>query len=310
MCFVLLFSGCTKVDPVQKDAEKAITDGIKNLIGVGSYSFELGLDGSFDALQGEELSKFTIDGQFLGKIDSKDSLNPKISISIFGTGALDSASPETLSGELRFNKENLYFKIANLPNLGGEAIPQELLDTFVGKWWQVPIPEDTYTEDNPLLELSEQDEEKVKELKGLLDEHVMFKDLEYAGEESVKGELSSKYSGKLDKDSLKGFIIDSREVSDNPATDEEVAELEKMLNSLTFEGFLYVGQESQKLNKIAGDLYIKDDTDEQVKEGEFALSFVLWDFDKPVSLDIPENAELFNPFMLLGAPEMSLPVAE
>ena len=59
-------------------------------------------------------------------------------------------------------------------------------------------------------------------------------------------------------------------------------------------------------NKISGNLYIKDVSDEQVKEGTFALSFALWDFDKPVDLDIPENAELFNPFMLLGAPEVDL----
>ena len=47
----------------------------------------------------------------------------------------------------------------------------------------------------------------------------------------------------------------------------------------------------------------------KVKEGNFDLDFAMWDFGKPVSLEIPTDAELFNPFMLLGGlPEMEVPV--
>lgn len=309
--FLLLLSlvfvvGCAALAPAPSDS--LVKDGLKNLIGVSSYNFEITLSGDFDAAKEAKLVKFLVDGQVAGKVDSKDPKDPKFSMSLSGNGSLDSSTVQTISADLRVNKENIFFNIASLPSFSDDPAQAEAFSQFVGKWWKIPIPEGTYTEDNPLIGLSSADPKTTAEYEKLFDENNLFTDLSYKGEEVVKGENSFKYSCRLDKDGLKNFLIAQNKVAGGAEmTAEEISQLDKLLNSMTFTGDIYVGSESKKVNKVSGHLYVKDASEEQVKEGNFDLSLTVWDFGKLVSLELPEQAELFNPFMLLGAPEASVP---
>lgn len=302
ICILLFISGCSPLPSLSSSPDKVVKNGLKNLIGVTSYDFDLSVSGYFDALQGAELVKFSLDGQLSGEIDSNDPIDPKLSVSVSGTGAAGTADPQSLSGEIRVNKENAFFKVSALPSLSEAPLPQEFVDQFVNKWWQVPVPEGTYTKDNPLFGFSGANQEELDKYKDLIDKHSFFADLKDEGTEVVKGDESYKYSARLDKDGLKGFLMALRKISGVEMTSEEISALDDMLNSTTFTGYVYVGIQSEKLNKISGDLYIKDVSEEQVKEGNLKISSSVWDFGKPVSLTIPEEYELFNPFMLLGAP--------
>lgn len=305
ICILLFVSGCSSIPSLSSSPDKVVKNGLKNFIGVPSYDFDLSVSGYFDALQGAELVKFSLDGQLSGEIDSNDPIDPKLSVSVSGTGAVGAADPQSLSGELRVNKENVFFNVSSLPSLPEASLPQEFVDQFVNKWWQVPVPEGTYTKDNPLFGFSGADQEGLDKYKDLVDKYSLFTDLKDEGTEAVKGEESYKYSARLDKDGLKGFLMASRKVSGSEMTPDEISQLDDMLNSMTFAGYVYVGMQSEKLNRVSGDLYIKDVSEEQVKEGNLKISFSVWDFGKPVSLTIPEEYELFNPFMLLGNPDVS-----
>lgn len=303
---LVFVTGCSALVPAPD--ESLVKDGLKNLVGVSSYSFEVAISGDFDAAKEAKLIKFLIDGQITGKVDTKDSKDPKFSMSLSGNGSLDSSAVQTIAADLRVNKENIFFNIASLPSFSDDPAQAEAFSQFVGKWWKVPIPEGTYTEDNPLIGLSSADEKVAAEYRKLLDENDLFTDLSYKGEEVVKGENSFKYSCRLDKDGLKNFLIAQNKLSGGvEMTAEEMTQLDNLLNSTTFVGDIYVGSESKKVNKVSGHLYVKDASEEQVKEGNFDLSLTIWDFGKLVSLDLPEQAELFNPFMLLGAPEAGVP---
>ncbi|MFH1720665.1 MAG: hypothetical protein ABH856_03610 [Patescibacteria group bacterium] len=282
--------------------EDLISKGFQNLVGVSSYNFELNLDGVFDVVQVSELMKISVNGILAGQVDSKLPEDPKLSLSLSGSGSSGSNTPETLVGELKLNKENLYFKVTSLPSLGEAEVSQELLDQFAGKWWQVPVSEGTYTKDNPMFSLSAGDEEDVAARKELLEKYSFFKNVSAEGTVNVRGEDSYKFSAELNKDGVKGFITENRELGGEPLSAEELEDLDKMLNSTTFTGFVYVGTKTERVNRVEGDLFVKDVSGKQVQEGNFDVSFTMWDFNKPVSLEIPSGAELFNPFMLLGGP--------
>lgn len=307
---ILLFAAAGCASPAAGPSlspEETVREGFKNLVGVSSYSFEAALSGVFDAFKGDEVVKISIDGLISGQADSSDPENSKLGMAVSGTGSASGGDAQNLDAELKMDENNLFFKISSFPNLSVEAIPQALIDQFTGKWWNIPLPE---AEKSSLLEFSETNQKEVEKLKELLDKYDFFTDLKYEGMELVRGEESYGYSARLNKDDVKSFMIENRELSENPMSGEEVSDLNAILNSTTFTGYVYVGAESLKVNKISGSLYVKDVSEEKVKEGSFDVSFEIWDFGKPVKLDMPSDAELLNPFMLLGGGVPSVPSLE
>lgn len=284
--------------------EDAVKQGLQNLVGTTSYNFDLLLMGVFDALKGDKPVKISIDGKLEGQIDAKDFNDPKIRLSVSGYGSIDHDESQNIVGDLIINKSNLYFNVSSLPDLNIESFPRELIEQFIGKWFEVPVQSSTYVKNNPMFFLSSADKKEIKRQKRVFEDYDFFTDVKFEGEELVKGENSFKYGARFNKDAFRDYAIYNREYLEDPMTEQEISELENTLNTLTFSGYVYVSEVSKKVNRISGDLYVKDVSDKQVKEGDFEVIFTMWDFNEPVSLRLPTDFQVFNPFMLLR-PESS-----
>ena len=66
-----------------------------------------------------------------------------------------------------------------------------------------------------------------------------------------------------------------------------------------FSGNVWVGQTSGVLNQVSGDIKLKPaSTDEP--SGTISVRLTLWDFNKPVTVQVPADAEEFPIEQLLG----------
>lgn len=299
---VMVFSGCQQAAQPQKAPEEVVKDGMKKLTEVTSHQFEFEVKGDLTGPQGEkpEKVKFTI--SLAGGADMKDNKDPKINLKLNGSGNADA---DTFDGaaEFRLNKEAVFFTLAKLNVKGGEeAIPQEFLDMYVGKWWKMTLPPEALEELTANLpEGGSQENLTPEQLKSkeLFENTQFFKNIKFVGVEAVKGEQSFHYSAELDKDAFMAFAVKAAEQQGEPMSESDKQEMADGMKMFDFVGNVWVGQTSGVLNQVSGDFKLATDAADQ-PTGTISVRMTLWDFNKPVTVQAPSDAEEFPIEQLLG----------
>lgn len=288
-----LLAGCQQAAAPQKPAEEVIKEGMAKLTDITSYRYEFKLNGDVKDSMTDEKVNFNMN--LGGQIDVKNPAEPKLTVSLTGSGSDAKGNGGNGSFDLRMNKEAVYFNVKSfeMKGEGAEAIPAEVKDLF-GKWWKVALPPEVVAELQKSVPQGEEgkltpEQEKMKKL---IDETNFFSKPTYVGMEDVMGEQSYHYTGTLDKQALLSFMKKAAEEQGESISESEMAEAEEGLKVVDITGDIYVGATSGVLNKFSGTIKMNGTTADQ-PQGTLNISFAVGDINKPVTVDVPSDATDF-----------------
>lgn len=297
----MVFTGCQQAQP-QKAPQQVVQDGMKNLTTVTSHQFELALNGDLNGPQGQTPAKVQFNTTLAGAVDLKDTQDPKINLTLDGSGSADAQSAAA-SAELRMNKADLYLILSKLTAQGGEPIPKEFTDSYVGKWWKITIPADTFKEFTANLpEYGSQqtltpDQQKMKDL---FTNTQFFKNIAYVGIEDVKGQQSYHYTADLDKDAVMKLMVQGAIDQGKPMTDADQKDMQTSMQKIDFSGGVWVAQDSGIMDQVSGDIKFANASPTD-PTGKISVRVTLWDFNQPVTVVAPAGAADFPTQALMGA---------
>jgi len=293
--------GCQTTPPPAEEPQDVLQDGLSKLMEVSSNSYTFSVKGDLKGPAGEEPEKVVFNFNASGSVDTKDSKDPKFNLSIKGDAMMDNDGGD-LEAAFRMNKDAIYLSLIALDGKGEITIPDEIKSELVGKWWTMPIPPGALEELASTVPSSDVDNmtPEQKKIKELFETTKFFKDVEYKGSENVGGEPSHRYSAKLDKDAMVGFIVKIAEMQGSAIGQAEITEIKMAMGMFDFAGDLYVGQKSGVLNKVNGVFTLNATSDASTPSGTITIQATASDFNKPVTVQVPANA-LPIPMDMLGA---------
>lgn len=297
----VVLSGCQQAAQPQKAPEEVVKDGMKNLASVTSHQFEFEVKGDLTGPKGEKPEKVKFGVMLSGSADMKDTKDPKINLKLDGSGNADEASAAG-AAEFRMNKDALYFSLAKLETKGGEEVPKEFVDMYVGKWWKIAIPPEAlneFTASIPEGGSQENLSPEQKKMRALFESTQFFKNIKFVAVEDVKGEKSFHYTAELDKDAFATFAVKAAEEQGKAMTASDLEEMKAGMKKFDFVGNVWVSQTSGVLNQVSGDVKLAT-TDASEPTGTVTLRMTLWDFNKPVTVQVPSGALDFPVEQLLG----------
>ena len=292
MLFVV--SGCGSVPQSDTADAKAVQEGItKFYYDVNSASYEVKVNGDVVTdVENSDNVKFDLTAN--GDVDNSDPKTPQFSLILAAKGTLGEGTEQSFSGELKVDPINLYFIINNISDFDGQ-VPAEMVAQFLGKWWSMPIPPDTFT---ALDVKSDMTPEQVQ-IKELAMNTNFFKDVAYVGEEQIMGENTKKYSAVVNKEGIKTFTVEAAKLDPNipDPTDSDLAEFDAFLETFDLSAELFIGVNDNMMRGINGELTMRP------AEGGSALinfEFSFGKINEEVVIEAPVGAEEFDPMMLLG----------
>jgi len=295
---VAFASGCSLFTKAPtKPAEDVVKEAMTNLSKVKSGSYELIMKGVAVGAPEATPKNVDFDGTIAGIFDSTDIKVPKFTIKVDGNLSIDKAVAELIGLELRLDKDNFYANIASLPDLG-ESVPKEMVALFLGKWWKVAVPAGTFDQ---LAELQQEDETKltpeVKAMRELVKNTKFFKDLKYVSTESVDGSDCYYYTGTLDKDAVKTFVVEAGKIQGQAMAEADVLSLDSFLKATTAPFEMWVEADTTTLKKISGKLNI---IPENAGSLVLDISLEVGDMNKAMTIEVPADATVFDPAVFLG----------
>lgn len=296
-----LFTSCSWFDKGPGDAEEIVKEGFKKVQDVKSGDYIFSLNGEMspaDNEKGEEvekngLEKLVFNADFSGVYDSNDLKNPKFTLALVGKGSLNSGKEENLKAEMRSVGTDMYFILDSMSDFGNPMY-SALTASIIKQWYKVSMPEGAAVS---YLSKDEKDmTPEEKQMKELLGNISLWKKVKYKGEEAADGVDSYKYSVVLDKAALKEFFVESAKITNNPmfaGTDG----LDKFLDNMEFEGFVWIAKSDMTFRKLSGEAEIED---LEGVDAKFTMTYSMSNLNGEVSVVVPENAKEFDPMSLLG----------
>jgi hypothetical protein len=297
-----LFTSCTWFDKGPGDAKEIVTEGFKKAQEVKSGDYIMSLNGEMspsDNAKGEEVSKnglekLVFNAVFSGVYDSNDSKNPKFTLALDGKGSLNGGKEENLKAEIKGVSADMYLMLDSMSDFGNPMYTA-FTSSILKQWYKIAMPEGAATS---YLSKSEEDmTPEEKKLKELFQNTSLWKKVKYKGKETVDGADSYKYSVVLDKDALKEFFVKSAEISGNPMLSGGTNSLDKFLDNMEFEGFVWIAKSDMTFRKLGGEVEIEDI---EGVDAELTMTYAISNLNGTVKVEIPENAKEFDPMSLLG----------
>jgi hypothetical protein len=287
---VILTVFLTACGPVSDiDPKKIVKDGFKNLNEMETGMYELLLEGDIQGKDGEEMGTVSFVMNINGVIDGSDEKKPKFSMDVDGAMDSDDYDSQKLSLGIRTDGDFFYVYLGSLPNFSGD-FPSELLMLVSGKWWQIPIPEESKDQ------FGEKDEDDMTEdekaLKELMKNTEFFKNIKYEGIEDVRGTDCYKFEAEADREAIQSFVALSAEVQGQSLTGAQLSQLAEFLKNTDLPVTVWISVEDTIMRKIGGELAIEGEDG-----GSFDMDFelTLYDLGEDLAVLIPVDTTLFDP---------------
>ena len=137
-----------------------------------------------------------------------------------------------------------------------------------------------------------------KKMKELFGNSSFFKDLRYVGVEDVKGEQSFRYTFNADKAGLKDLLKKVAGLEGKTFGQDQEKELDSLLQQINMKGSLWIGRESGILDQLDADIQFI--ASEKTPGGTIGIRISLWNFNKPVVVDVPKETKTVPTEALLG----------
>ncbi len=279
---------------------EVLQQGLTNLYyDTTSAKFDLSVNADIVAPEGQTPAKVTFEATLSGDMDNTNPSEPKFNMVLKGGGKADEEAQEKVSAEMKSDSKLLYFVVNEITSFGG-ALPEEQVKDFLGKWYKMEIPAETFASLDKKSEMTEE-EKKIKEL---AEKTNFMKDIKFEGTKKIMGEECYVYSAFLDKEAVKNFMVEVAKIEDGVEPSEsEIADLETQLEMFGIEGKFYVGVEDKVLRGAEGSFVATPEG------GKITVDFKLsmGDLNKAVNVEAPASAELFDPMMLMGGAAMMDP---
>jgi len=247
----------------------------------------------------KKLNDFSIN--FTGLSDIQNLDDPK---GLFSFNIKTDALPQ---GEFAFRLEIrtigkiIYAKLSDVPNLGFfdlSAIKNQWIkiDTeALKKQFGLEKIEEQLKETQKKQELSP---EQIEKLKTAVQQTKIFKITEKLAGEKIEGINTYHYKFAIDKEGVKKLFADiSQIVQDKTLTEEELANFDKSFEAVELpEGEIWIGKKDLLPYKIILSSIIKE-TDKSKTSGKISFTLLLKNFNKPVQIDIPQQAKQLEEFL-------------
>ncbi|MBI4054253.1 MAG: hypothetical protein HY397_02905 [Candidatus Doudnabacteria bacterium] len=233
---------------------------------------------------------------FTGGADESDPADPKFQMTgrVFVSGL--SQDRFELNLDLAGTGKKVFFKLSNLPK-------NEYIDTsIVNDRWilmdtaQLQDSLGASSAINPLgpgLFSGQLKPEQREQLIQSVQKNQVIKIKQKLGDEKIEGEPTQHYRLAFDQAGLVAFLADAVKIMGLPETGQAPdlpAEAEKLLNDLNFEAWI------GKKDSLPYKLIVSSDLPESLNgaTGKFEYTINFHDYNKPVIVDIPENAINFE----------------
>lgn len=294
---ILTMSACNNA-PELAPAE-AVKTGLENFYNVRSGNYSFALKGTANAPEGtvteEDIQNLEFDFGLSGIFNFKEE-KPIISIDLSGKTNQDSEGEQDFALEMRVDKESLYAMLEKVPDLG-EEVPTEMVELFVGQWWKMPIPQSLFDQINIVPKAEAEMTAEEKALRDLTKEANFFKNLKYLGIEKVEGDKSFHYSGELDKEAMKDYLIKAAAINSQEVKKEQIENLEKLLNGTEMSAEIWIGAKDMTMRRLLAKANLVPEDGGNV---DMTMDLKFWGLGKNLTVEIPKDAKDFDPFKLFG----------
>ena len=287
---MMVLTACTEgPEAPTKAPEELVKEAFTNSMEIKSHSFDATVDVDITA-EGEN-----VDGtvSISGEQDMNDLNDPKFIMDISFEGTAADFPEQSGAAEIMMDGETIYFVLKKITDFDGN-LPAEMVEPFVGQWYYMPLPEDATAELGVIA-----DPEQLEIAKQLLIEHFFLSNIEYVGGEGG----DHHYTAELDKDAFAAYMKASAEMSGQILTEDDMSELASAMEMVEADFDIFVDAEEMLLSGWNGSIALNVEGEGGTIDFEIDTS----DFNKAVTVEAPDGAVEFNPFMLMGPAMMMQP---
>ncbi len=290
--------GCTRAPQPPKVAEEMVKDAVKKFINIDSHSFDLNIKGNINPPKGQKGTNFVFDFTLGGSLDLKDVQDPRLNLKVDGNTSNEGKN-DSFSLQARLNKEAVYGRIDKLAFADDNPLIKTLKDSQA-VWWKLPVPSALLKELAANMPKKGDDNltPDQKKMKELFESISFFSDLRYVGMDNIKGEESFRYTFNLNKAGVKDFLKKASVFQGKTFNQDEDKQIDEVLQQMNVNGSLWIGKTSGIINQIGAD--VRFVASEKAPGGVFGFRTTLWDFNKPVVVEVPKDTRLVPAEAILG----------
>ncbi len=289
LALVLNMTGCGAEPEIP--AEEMVATGLMNLYNVssGSYDFELVTEMTYGGVN--------VDFEMMasGILDITDYINPVYTADLELKGSDENGEEIDLKGEVRVDKDMIYFMVKNLQL--SQMPMTDAVESLLNKWWKVEVPEEGVTTLNMPFGAKENLPDELKALRELFENATFFKNYEYLG---TKGG-SYGYKVYIDEEGYAAFLTEKAKLNGLEVDEEGMNFLKENIKTAAVPIEIWVDQDAMTVSKIAGAFTVPvEDADGVAEDAVYDMILEIRDFNESVKLDVPKDADEFDPMMLIG----------
>ncbi len=303
---MLAFAACgAPVSPSDISDEQAKTNVNEAVIATSStqsIAFDVNADISFavENAQTEEAENFeniAFNMTISGEADATDSQSPRFLADIDVDGGDEKAEFES-EMSLGFGDGSIFAKLSAL-ELSGELenqVPPEMLTPFLEQWWSMALPPQATAEFTKMLQLNS-DPEMEKQINEIRAKHEMFTDIKHV-ETTSNGE---RYSVIIDTDAIIAMAEEVAKLYGTEVNEQDMAMAKELYKSLAMTAEVEVNKEGL-ISEISGEVSLSNPVEEGAEAVTVMVDFTykLSKHNEELEITMPEDAQVFDPMMLLG----------
>jgi len=228
-----------------------------------------------------------------GQSDVKDTKNVKFSIKLDAQSKIGNETAEETSTEFRFLSNMFYLKVDKVPQSVNDYLD---LTPWLGKWFKFDMKEinEATGED---LESNTLSDEQVQKIQKIYLQNQFVKVDKNTKMERVNGAMTFRYNYSLDKDKLKSFITEANKAMPKPESETSLKyTLDEVDNMPDITGQIWAGIFDSYPYKFNINFATKPE-ELLPFDGQFKFEASLKDFNKPVNIEEPKDAQSFEELM-------------
>lgn len=310
---VFAFSGCDLLNKAPStSANQLIQGAIKSFYSMRSAKYEIALNGdalppsttpTADPAQDQtQMNRGHFDFKLSGLFDFKDMTVPDFSLKLDGITQEEGSAEQKLNVQLRADKDYIYGFLSGLPDLG-ENLPTDMIKVYMNQWWRMPIPQAAWSTINVLPAPVEELTPEQLQIRELAQKTDFLKNLKYIGTDRVMGVSSYHYSGELDKDALKSFLVKATELGGQQVVDTQLESLEALMQGTDLNTEIWIGKNDMSLRRVSGNATLMPATGGTVNLNfDIAFGYI----NEDLKIDTPSDVKDFDPNILSGASALDL----
>lgn len=298
--------------------EEIIKNAIGSLYDANSFSYKGNITAEIEPGLIKENSPVPLGNERLalsldiaGKFDNNDVDNIKNALILdLRLESLSSSLQVGMNFGIEFINigQDLYLRATNIPPI----LPFDLTP-LINQWIKTDV--DDIQDQLPGevgIEDKELSEGQFNEVKELIANSSVLKDIERLSDENINGVDTHHFRFQLDRSEIKRISKEIRRIQGVESTQQEITDFEEGIDNLNIEdNEVWIGNVDRLLHKVAFGFNLYQDEDNSQSLGRVSAEVLFDDYNKPMEITIPESTKTFEEvFSLLFADMFVAPEME